>query len=144
MVKNKKGDRGERDLVNALDASGFAVMRAPASGSATGRELPDVLAGNGEHCWAIELKVSGGDPIYLTAEEVDALHYFAGNFGAYARIGARFDAEYDDPWYGNDDDTGFRFFNPNALHRTPSGNYRVKKEDLSEGARLADLWDGPL
>jgi len=32
---NRKGDRRERELVNALDGAGFAVMRAPASGAAT-------------------------------------------------------------------------------------------------------------
>jgi len=48
MPTNKKGDRRERELVNRLDDAGFAVMRAPASGGATQRELPDVLAGNGE------------------------------------------------------------------------------------------------
>ena len=35
---NSKGDRRERELVNLLDERGFAVMRAPASGSATDRE----------------------------------------------------------------------------------------------------------
>jgi len=39
------GARYERELVNALDACGYVAMRAPASGAATDRELPDVLAG---------------------------------------------------------------------------------------------------
>ena len=68
---NAKGDRRERELVTALDEAGFAVMRAPASGSATERELPDVLAGDGETFYAIEAKSSAGDPIYLSGEEVD-------------------------------------------------------------------------
>jgi len=74
---NRKGDRRERELVNALDGAGFAVMRAPASGAATERELPDVLAGDGETFYAIEAKSSAGDPIYLTGEEVEALLFFA-------------------------------------------------------------------
>ena len=41
-MSQAKGDRRERELVNALDEAGFAVMRAPASGAATDRELPDV------------------------------------------------------------------------------------------------------
>ncbi|PSP42505.1 nucleoid-structuring protein H-NS, partial [Halobacteriales archaeon QH_2_66_30] len=32
-MSNAKGDRRERELVNRLDEAGFAVMRAPASGS---------------------------------------------------------------------------------------------------------------
>ena len=122
MSSNRKGDRRERELVNALDESGFAVMRAPASGSATERELPDVLAGDGEKFYAIEAKSSNGNPIYLTGEEVEALIYFAQNFGAKARIAVRFDRE---DWY---------FFHPGDLYTTDGGNYRVKKETaLADG-----------
>jgi Holliday junction resolvase len=119
---NEKGDRRERQLVNKLDEAGFAVMRAPASGSATERELPDVLAGDGELFYAIEAKSSAGDPIYLDGAEVDALLFFARNFGAKPRIGVRFDRE---DWF---------FFHPGDLHVTDGGNYRVKKETaLAEG-----------
>ncbi|MEZ3115881.1 Holliday junction resolvase Hjc [Halobaculum sp. MBLA0147] len=128
MPGNPKGDRRERELVNRLDEAGFAVMRAPASGSATDRELPDVLAGDGERFYAVEAKASGGDPIYLDAEEVEALIYFAQNFGAKARIGARFDRE------------DWAFFHPADLHTTDSGNKRVKKERaLSDGEDVAAL-----
>jgi Holliday junction resolvase len=128
MSANRKGDRRERELVNELDDSGFAVMRAPASGSATARELPDVLAGNGDDFYAIEAKSSAGDPIYLTGEEVEALVYFARNFGAKPRVGVRFDRE---AWY---------FFHPGDLHVTDGGNYRVKKETaLAEGEDLPSI-----
>jgi len=108
---NAKGDRRERELVNELDDAGFAVMRAPSSGSATERELPDVLAGDGEAFYAIV--------------------YFAQNFGAKPRIGARFDRE---DWY---------FFHPADLHTTDGGNYRVKKETaLSDGTDFAAFTGG--
>ncbi|MFC6726207.1 Holliday junction resolvase Hjc, partial [Halobium palmae] len=114
--------------VNLLDEAGFAVMRAPASGSATERELPDVLAGDGDRFYAIEAKSSSGKPIYLTGEEVEALVYFARNFGAKSRIAVRFDRE---DWY---------FFHPGDLHRTDGGNYRVKKETaVAEGIDLDEL-----
>ena len=122
MAANRKGDRRERELVNRLDEAGFAVMRAPASGGATTRELPDVLAGNGDTFYAIEAKSSSGNPIYLTGEEVEALVYFSKNFGAKPRIGVRFDRE---DWY---------FFHPADLYTTDGGNYRVKKETaLADG-----------
>ncbi|MFB6280405.1 MAG: Holliday junction resolvase Hjc [Haloferacaceae archaeon] len=128
MAANRKGDRRERELVNELDAAGFAVMRAPASGSATDRDLPDVLAGDGETFYAIEAKSSSGDPIYLDGEEVESLIYFARNFGAKARIGVRFDRE---DWY---------FFHPGELHTTDGGNYRVKRETaLAEGTDFDEL-----
>ncbi|WP_121744015.1 Holliday junction resolvase Hjc [Natronorubrum halophilum] len=127
-MSQAKGDRRERELVNALDDAGFAVMRAPASGSATERELPDVLAGDSEQFYAIEAKSSAGDPIYLTGEEVEALIYFAQNFGAKPRIGVRFDRE---DWY---------FFHPGDLYVTDGGNYRVKKEvAIAEGTDFAEF-----
>ncbi|EFW93825.1 Holliday junction resolvase [Haladaptatus paucihalophilus DX253] len=129
MCANRKGDRRERELVNRLDDTGFAVMRAPASGGATQRELPDVLAGNGNAFYAIEAKSSAGDPIYLTGEEVEALVYFSQNFGAKPKIGVRFDRE---DWY---------FFHPADVHQTKGGNYRVKKETaLDEGETMDELW----
>jgi holliday junction resolvase Hjr len=127
-MANRKGNRRERELVNRLDEAGFAVMRAPASGGATQRELPDVLAGNGEAFYAIEAKSSSGKPIYLTGEEVEALVYFSRNFGARPKIGVRFDRE---DWY---------FFHPGDVYRTDGGNYRVKKETaLAKGETLAEL-----
>lgn len=127
-MANRKGERRERELVNRLDEHGFAVMRAPASGSATERELPDVLAGNGSVFYAIEAKSSAGDRIYLTGEEVESLVFFARNFGAKPRIGVRFDRE---DWY---------FFHPADLHVTDGGNYRIKRETaLSSGTDLAEL-----
>jgi Holliday junction resolvase len=127
-MSSAKGDRRERELVNRLDEAGFAVMRAPASGSATERELPDVLAGDGEQFYAIEAKSSAGDPIYLDGEEVAALVYFARNFGAKPRIGVRFDRE---DWY---------FFHPDDLHTTDGGNYRVKREvALADGTDFAEF-----
>ncbi len=123
-----KGDRRERELVNVLDDDGFAVMRAPASGSATERELPDVLAGNGEQFYALEAKSSNGDPIYLKQEKIEGLEYFASNYRAVPTVAARFDYE---PWY---------FLHPDWLYRTRSGNYRVKKETAKEkGLTLDEL-----
>lgn len=130
-MSNQKGSRTERELVQLLDAAGFAVIRAPASGGATDRDLPDVLAGNGREFYAVEAKSSGSDHIYLTGEEVESLVYFATNFGAKSRIGVRFDGE---DWY---------FFHPSDLYTTKSGNYRVKKERaLTDGVSLEDLTAG--
>ena len=127
-MSNAKGDRRERELVNLLDDAGFAVMRAPASGSATERELPDVLAGDGDQFYAIEAKSSAGDPIYLDGAEVTALVYFARSFGAKPRIGVRFDRE---DWY---------FFHPDDLYTTDGGNYRVKRERaLADGTDFAEF-----
>lgn len=123
-----KGDRRERELVNLLDDAGFAVIRSPASGSGTGRAQPDLLAGDGSRFFAIEVKSSSGDPIYIAGEELEALLYFSRNFGARPRVGVRFDRE---DWY---------FFHPADLYQTGGGNYRVKRSTaLEEGDPLDDL-----
>jgi Holliday junction resolvase len=128
MSASRKGNRRERELVNALDEEGFAVMRAPASGAATERELPDVLAGDGDDFYAIEAKSSSGRPIYLEGEEVENLVFFARNFGAKPRIAVRFDRE---DWY---------FFHPGDCYTTDKGSYRVKKETaLADGVDFAEL-----
>ncbi|PSQ60591.1 nucleoid-structuring protein H-NS [Halobacteriales archaeon SW_7_71_33] len=127
-MSSRKGDRRERELVNLLDEAGFAVMRAPASGSATDRDLPDVLAGDGDRFFAVEAKSSADDAIYLSGGEVESLVYFARNFGARARVGVRFDEE---DWY---------FFHPDELYTTDGGNYRVKRGTaLADGADFDEL-----
>lgn len=127
---NKKGARNERELVNKLDESGFFVMRAPASGSATTRDLPDVFTGNGHVSYVIEAKSSGGDPIYIDEEEIESLVYVAEAIGAIPLVGARFDYE------------NWRFLSPDQMHRTPKNNYRVKKDlALDEGLPLDLLTD---
>lgn len=137
---NSKGDRRERELVILYDDAGYAVMRAPASGGGTKRHLPDLLVGRRGDFYAIEAKASGGEPIYIPMEEVAALLYFAENFGAKARIAVRFDDKHGDPSYNNDDHAGWYFFDPHDLHRTPEGNYRIKKETaLAEGERFETL-----
>ena len=125
---NSKGDRRERELVNLLDKIGFEVMRAPSSGSATDRNLPDVLAGDGEWFYAIECKSSSGQPIYLDDDEVASLEAFATAFGAEPLIGVRFD--YDD----------WAFLPPRECYRTESGNYRIKQElATSHGREIGEL-----
>lgn len=122
---NAKGERCERELVTTLADAGWGVLRAPASGAATDRDLPDVLAGNGDRFLAIEAKASGADAIYIDRSEIEALEYFAGKFGATPVVGVRFDRE---DWY---------FRDPAACHVTDGGNYRIKRETaLASGQHI--------
>jgi len=82
-----KGTTAERNLVNLLDDAGFAVMRSPASGAATQRAQPDVLAGDGINLYAFEAKRFSGSQTYLSQDEVMALREFAGNMGAIGLVG---------------------------------------------------------
>ena len=72
----KKGSAEERDLVHKLWDRDFAAMRAPASGGATKRPLPDVLAGNGTIYLAIEVKTTIKDKIYIDHPQLMHLKNF--------------------------------------------------------------------
>ncbi len=129
--------------MNLIDETEFAVMRAPASGAGTKRELPDVLAGDGEEFFAIEAKSTENNVVYVNAEEVDDLFYFSENFGAKAVLGFRFNIEHGDPAHGNDANPGWYFFHPDDLYKTPGGNYRCKKETaIQEGIDFQELFSG--
>lgn len=121
-----KGDRRERELVNELYDRGFMPIRAPASGSATERELPDVLAGNGDKSYAIEAKSAADGTVYINAREIDYLILFAEMFGARARIGIRYDRE------------DWKFIHPTEMGQTRGGNYKIEKDRLLKQGRHID------
>lgn len=121
-----KGSRRERELVNMFSDDGFAVMRAPASGGATDRELPDILASNGDLFVAVEAKSRNEGYIYIDGEEVVSLLHFAVHFGALPRIGLRYNRS---DWY---------FVPVSALHRTNGGNYRASEELRDERGTIYD------
>lgn len=130
------GDAKEREAVNVIDAAeGWAVMRAPASGGGTDRDLPDILAGNGRTFLIIELKSSGGDPIYIDQEEVEALRRFAQNFGGVAMIACRWSSR-------SLRDDSFYLQRPENLYRTDAGTYRAKYEDMGNWITLDSILNG--
>ncbi|MCC7563379.1 MAG: Holliday junction resolvase [Methanobacterium sp.] len=110
---SKTGSREERELVKMLWDADCAAMRAPASGGATKKPLPDIIAGNGKIYLAIEVKSSSKDRIYINSDKIDALLEFSNLFGAQPYIGAKFIRK---KW---------RFLTPETLHKTPQNNYRV-------------------
>ena len=87
---NKKGSRVERELVKMLWNADCAAMRAPASGGATKKPLPDVIAGNGTTYLAIEVKSTSLERIYINSEKINGLKEFADIFGAKPYIGVKF------------------------------------------------------
>ena len=142
------GDRYERELVNSLDACGYVAMRAPSSGSATERELPDVLAmrpvpqvldvdGGGietvgaTEALAIELKTTSSTTAYADESEVAALEQFAREAGARPLVAGRFKRTgYDRVHY---------LVPPERCRRTQgddAGNYGVPEDDARERSAL--------
>ena len=112
----KKGSNEERDLVQKLWKKGFAAMRAPASGGATKKPLPDVLAGNSKIYLAIEVKTTTKEKIYIDSSQIDALNEFSDIFGATPYLGIKF--KY----------TKWLFLVPEKIERTRSNNYRIEKD----------------
>ena len=124
------GDAKERELVREIEGTnGWVAMRAPSSGSATARDLPDVLAGHRGRTLVVELKSSGGDPIYIDQEEIEALERFAQAFGGEALVACRWSSR-------SLQDSTFYFSPPAAMYRTPGGNYRAKYEDMAQWTPL--------
>jgi len=135
-----KGTTAERNLVNLLDDAGFAVMRSPASGAATQRAQPDVLAGDGTNLYAFEAKRFSGSQTYLSQDEVMALREFAENMGAIPAIAGRPNVNPGDRAWGNDDVEPWFFIHPSRLRKTEGGNLALSKRRLQEAAkRLSDL-----
>jgi Holliday junction resolvase len=124
----KKGSAEERDLVHKLWDKNFAAMRAPASGGATKRPLPDVLAGNGKIYLAIEVKTTSKEKIYIDSPQIDGLCEFCDLFGAEPYLGVKFKF------------TKWLFLPPDKIDRTRSNNYRVDKEvALEKGLELDEI-----
>jgi len=128
----------ERRLVTALSECGFAPMRAPASGSATDRDLPDVLAGRRVHrpespdthtsaAWAVELKSGKATTLYVDAAEVEALERFADVFGARALLGATFKRP-------NGSRTPIWLLEPADARLTDAGHYGLPEKGIEERA----------
>jgi len=124
----KKGSAEERNLVNQLWGKKFAAMRAPASGGATKRPLPDVLAGNGKIYLGIEVKTTTKEKIYIDSPQIDGLCEFCEMFGAEPYIGIKF--KY----------TKWLFLSPEKVERTRSNNYRIEKDKaLKNGLELDEI-----
>mgnify|MGYP006291759107 CR=1 FL=1 len=131
-MSSTKGDRVEREFINLLRDLGLKIMRAPSSGSATTRDLPDVLAGNGEEILiGCEVKASGGDRLYIEEHEVEALKRFTAGFhpDCVPLLVTRWDQ-----------DTNFyvRHAEDERLHRTDSGKTRAKKSVCAEEWRTLE------
>jgi len=129
----------ERQLVRALTECGWIAMRAPSSGSATTRDLPDVIAGqayilNGmtgplktlSEAWAIELKTVSGTTAYFNTgdpDEVMKLGAFARAFGASPVLAVKFKR-------GGGTRTPFWLVRPTETRETDGGLEGVPESDV--------------
>jgi Holliday junction resolvase len=127
-----RGIYEERGLVNILWKRGFAVVRVPASGSATKRPLPDMVAGSrkrGLHL-AIEAKAIGAETIYVDKKCVDQLVEFAETFGCEPFLAVKFKGRA----------RNWIFLRPEQLRSTKGKSLRVcLKDAVIEGIDIRTL-----
>lgn len=148
-MSSRKGTRYERELVNALTSFGYGVVRIPSSGSATDRDLPDILAGHPHdsadalsttpvaEAWAIEHKSGNATTLYVDEGEVEDLRAFAEAFGARPLLGAR-------P-VGNGGNRVTYLLDPEDARITDGGNYGLPVSDVAERASfVVDATEGVL
>ncbi len=107
-------------------------MRAPASGSATKRPLPDMVAGSRQRgLWfAIEVKTTRAETLYVDNESIHQLVEFAQTFGCEPFLAVKFKGR----------GRSWLFLKPSQLTPTRGQNYRTTlKEALATGIDLKTL-----
>lgn len=144
-MSGRKGAARERELVNRFRHAGWGALRLPSSGSATDRELPDVLAGRPvpipgrdgpfSTVVAIELKSGKATTLYVDDYEVDALRTFAQQWGARPFLAARFTSQGSgtETWLVPPDD---------ARGPTDGGRYGLPQADIEDRAAVVVTDDG--
>ncbi len=110
-----KGSNAERELVAMFWEMGFAALRIAGSGRMN-FPCSDVLASDGERIFSIECKSTKKKHQYITNAQIGDLHKFSAMFSAQPVVGVKFGSEW-------------RFYNPEGLKRTPSGQVVINKKD---------------
>jgi len=125
-----KGFFYERDLARRLWKHGFAVIRAPASGSrAKHLKYPDLVAIYKGKILAIEVKTTRGKkPIYIRGEQLSKLLTFSLRAGAEPYIAVKF--------IGSGE---WMFVTVDKLTHLDSGEYKLDVEDVKKGIPLSEL-----
>lgn len=137
----KKGDRYEREFVNAVRDAGLGAMRAPSSGSATTTALPDVFVGepitdasnelvNGwglSRLWLVEHKAGNATTLYVDESEVEALRGAANTWGGTPLLACRFTTQASP--------THHYLVRPENARRTEQ-SYGLPREDAADRAEV--------
>ena len=121
---SRKGDVEERKVVKIFEDLGYGAIRVPASGARTKSDKPDVIAGNGRFHFAVEVKSSKNDYIYIRKKQVEELERFSARFGAKPLIVAHFTR------------LPYTVFNPARLERTKNGKYKIHRKDVEKNLSL--------
>lgn len=127
-----RGIPDERSLARLLWERGFAVMRAPASGASTPMPRPDLVVGRRDRGlqFAIEVKTTRRDVLYIQGASIAQLLEFSQRFGCQPIVALKFKGQ-KPPWL---------FIRPYQLVATPRLNYKISfKDALRKGMDLKTL-----
>ena len=127
-----RGVQYERNLARLLWEGGFAVIRAPASGAATPMPRPDIIAGHSGRGiqFAIEVKTTRKETLYVARESVKQLIDFSERFGCRPILAIKFKGKRK-PWL---------FMDPQQLEVTRALNFKTSlTEALDRGFDLKTL-----
>lgn len=127
-----RGIQDERDLVRLLWRSGFAVIRSPASGASTQMPRPDIIAGHSGRGvqFAIEVKTTHNEILYIARESVSQLIDFAERFGCQPIVAIKFKGRR----------VSWLFVESQQLAITPALNFKITlTEALQKGMDFKSL-----
>lgn len=124
-----KGFAYERELVHELERRGFASLRAPASGSRTKLDRPDIIAGRHGFHLVIEVKTTSANVLYIRKESIMSLLRFAERFGAQPFVAVKFKGKR----------KGWLLTTPSQLRPTAKGYVLAYEEALRISKKLDAL-----
>ncbi|KSW12337.1 hypothetical protein CF15_06245 [Pyrodictium occultum] len=128
-TRRRRGFEAERELVRKLWGSGFAVVRAPASGARVRKAVyPDIVAMFKGKIFALEVKYrSDNSPIYIEKEQIQKLLEFARRAGATPLIAVKRPHQ------------GWRLVPLRVAKETSSGRIRIDEEVLKKAMSLEEF-----
>jgi Holliday junction resolvase len=138
-MSSRKGDRAERELSNWLeDEADWYAQRTGASGGATDRARPDVIAARPAPATLpkrarvamVEVKAAADGTVHLNRSDIVELAEAASRAGGDGYVAVRPSLNSHDQWH---------VYALSELNETPSGNYSVRKEDLP-GSTLVEVF----
>ncbi len=114
-----KGDKQERQVVNAFRDDGWFARRATSSGGGVTQASYDVMAAKNGTVYVGEVKYRDPEEyIYIQDSEVEGLEWCAEQLGGIAVLIARWKR-----------DTTLYAYYPDQLQTTDAGSYRISTDD---------------
>lgn len=133
------GDRMERQLATMFgETEHWWAQRAAASGSATDADLPDVTFAHDGIAFAAEEKTTSEGRIYVTEDEVEALHAYAKAYGMQSVIIGRFKRTSPSITGTERSPRASYLWNPRDMDVTDSGTLAGDPDDGNWSARVAE------